>query len=58
MFNVERERLIRRDFVELKPEEKVSALLAALRQGKMVVTAAGDGGVCLFAPATPACLRG
>ncbi len=50
MFNVERERLIRRDFVELKPEEKVSALLAALRQGKMVVTAAGDGGVCLFAP--------
>ncbi|GJM74755.1 hypothetical protein HMSSN036_69710 [Paenibacillus macerans] len=44
------ERLIRRDYVELKPEEKVSALLAELRQGKMVVTAAGDEGVCLFAP--------
>ncbi|RRJ62613.1 PAS domain S-box protein [Paenibacillus oralis] len=58
MFNVERERLIRRDFLELKPEEKVSALLAALRQGKVAITAAGDGGVCLLAPRDASLLEG
>lgn len=58
MFNAERERLIRREFVELKPEEKVSALLAALRQGQVTVTAAGDGGVWLFAPRDASLLEG